>query len=332
VNGDGTVRAIIGKDEAIGEFPLLGESSTYTVTAVAEDNAIIAIVSYVDFEAIINKRLAEIRLRISRSLARRLTAANAARLENEVRGYPLDRDALTTPTHVVILVHGIRDRALWQHSIREALESEGVRVALSNYDRFSLFKFLMPFGFFRDQAIAEISKQLTIIKHNNPSARISIIAHSFGTYIISQLMRERFELKFHRIIFCGSVVPINFEFEQIVDRFTPPILNEVGARDPWPAIAESVTTGYGNAGTFGFRRTDLVRDRWHNNAGHGFFLEKTFCNKYWLPFLQDGTIVDAAKEPQEPSAWVEVLSNAKVKYIAVLMVAGAVFYATRFLL
>ena len=234
-----------------------------------------------------------------------------------------------TSTHVVILVHGIRDRALWQNSIRDTLEDEGFKVAPSNYDRFSLFKFLLPFPVFRSQAIKEVSKQVTIVKHRNHHADM-VIAHSFGTYVISELMKERFEVKFHRIIFCGSVVPYNFEYEQITDRFSEPILNEVGTRDPWPAIAESVTTGYGSAGSYGFKRGgDLVRDRWHNGAGHGFFLNPSFCKDYWVPFLEDGTIVEAAKKPEDPPVWLEALSLFKIKYILVgaLLIAGVLAYA-----
>jgi hypothetical protein len=62
-------------------------------------------------------------------------------------------------------------------------------------------------------------------------------------------------------------------------------MNEVGTRDIWPAIAESITSGYGSAGTYGFLRP-LVRDRWHNGAHHGYFLNPSFCKKFWVPFLK----------------------------------------------
>jgi hypothetical protein len=229
---------------------------------------------------------------------------------------------------VVILVHGIRDYALWQTSIRATLESEGFTAEPTNYDRFNLLKFLLPISFFRNQAIDEVWKQIRIIVHNNPNALISIIAHSFGTYVISQLMRRGFDLKFHRVIFCGSVVPYNFDFEQIQNRFSGPILNEVGTRDVWPALAESITSGYGSAGTYGFRRP-LVRDRWHNGAGHGFFLDPAFCNRFWTPFLNSGKIVGASDPPEKPPVWLQVLSVLKIKYVLLaLMVIAALLSFT----
>jgi hypothetical protein len=133
-------------------------------------------------------------------------------------------------------------------------------------------------------------------------------------------MKEGFDLRFHRIIFCGSVVPYNFDYEQIQNRFVAPILNEVGTRDIWPAVAESITSGYGSAGTYGFRRP-LVRDRWHNGAGHGYFLDARFCKKYWIPFLNSGEIVKGPDSPDSPPIWLKTLSIFKVKYAVVVLTA-----------
>jgi hypothetical protein len=127
-------------------------------------------------------------------------------------------------------------------------------------------------------------------------------------------MQKNFDIKFHRIIFCGSVVRYGFPFEQFQNRFTQPIINEVGTRDIWPAIAESITLGYGSAGTYGFRRP-LVRDRWHNGARHGYFLDPEFCNKFWSPFLRDGTFVAGSGTPENTSLWLQCLSIAKIKYL-----------------
>jgi hypothetical protein len=108
---------------------------------------------------------------------------------------------------------------------------------------------------------------------------------------------------------------------QFADRFATPILNEVGARDAWPAIAESVTWGYGSAGTYGFRRP-RVRDRWHPGARHGYFLDPKFCRKYWIPFLKDGTIVEAASNPEAPPVWLKSLSVIRLKYVLLVVLAA----------
>src|SRR5262249_42968062 len=130
--------------------------------------------------------------------------------------------------HVVILVHGIRDFALWQETVGKSMSEGGFQVEFTNYGRFDLLRFLVPLQYFRRRAIEEVLKQIRIAKQTSGAEEISIIAHSFGTYVVSHILQENFDLKFRRIIFCGSVVRYGFPFEQFYQRFDSPILNEVG--------------------------------------------------------------------------------------------------------
>jgi hypothetical protein len=230
-----------------------------------------------------------------------------------------------TKKHIVVIVHGIRDFALWQNSVRSVLEGAGFEVEATNYGRLNLVQFLLPLRYFRKRAIATVWRQIRIVRQNKPQSPISVVAHSFGTFVISHLMKENFDIEFHRIIFCGSVVPYGFEYEQIQNRFTPPIINEVGTRDIWPAMAESITWGYGSAGTYGFRRP-LVRDRWHNGARHGYFLDRSFCEQFWVPFLKDGKTTPGAESPERPRAWLQLLSIFRLKYVIALLATGLMIF------
>ena len=154
----------------------------------------------------------------------------------------------------------------------------------------------------------------------NPTARVSVIAHSFGTFIISQLLETEFDIRFHRVIFCGSVVSYNFPLENFRSKLALPLLNEVGTADIWPAIAESITFGYGSAGSYGFRRP-YVRDRWHNGASHGFFLTPSFAKDFWVPFLESGIIIPGSDPAEEPSRWVKLISIFKIKYLFIAAIA-----------
>lgn len=226
---------------------------------------------------------------------------------------------------VIILVHGIRDRALWQSEVRASLRAAGFNVALTNYGRFDVARFLFPLPFFRTSIVKKVRNQIRTIRLQHPSADISIVAHSFGTYVVSRVMREEFDIIFNRVIFCGGVFPQSIPFEQFSNRFSPPILNEVGAQDIWPAVANSVTWGYGSSGTFGFRRP-LFEDRWHNDPGHSFFLTRKFCDQFWIPFMSDGTIIEGENSPRSPHGFVEFISTFHIKYIACLLLS-AVFAA-----
>jgi hypothetical protein len=224
--------------------------------------------------------------------------------------------------HVVVLMHGIRDFAEWQSVIRHALESAGFTVEPTNYMRLDVVRFLVPVGFFRNQVIQKIWGQIEDIRVIHPGAPISFIAHSFGTYILAEILRRQFSFRAHRVILCGSVVRFDFPFEQIKDRFISPIVNEVGTRDVWPAMAESCTSGYGSAGTYGFRRP-RVRDRWHNGKTHSAFLTSEFCQRFWVPFLQSGKIVEGDIPPERPVWWIRLLSVFRIKYLVLLLLAIA---------
>jgi hypothetical protein len=134
-------------------------------------------------------------------------------------------------------------------------------------------------------------------------------------------LRDHTDLEFKRIIFCGSVVPHKFRFENYDARFQVPLINEVGTRDFWPVIAEVVTFGYGSAGAYGFRRP-AVRDRWHNGKAHSDFLNQEFCGKYWVPFLRNGEIVEDSEKAERAPWWLWIVSIFQIRIL--LLTAAAV--------
>jgi hypothetical protein len=225
--------------------------------------------------------------------------------------------------HLVILVHGIRDIARWQNEVGRALEAEGLIVEHTSYGRLNLLAFLVPIDYFRRKAAARVWTDIQHARMLHPEADVSIIAHSFGTFVVTRILREQFALQLNRLLLCGSVVRYDFPFEQIQNRFTPPLVNDVGTADPWPAMAESLTTGYGSAGTFGFNRPG-VRDRYHNGKSHGYFLNAGFAKTYWVPFLRDGTVVGGDVEAESPSLWVRLLQVFKIKWLILLAVVVAI--------
>jgi len=229
-------------------------------------------------------------------------------------------------TDVVILVHGIRTDAPWQNTLRFGLEAQGMKVELTNYGYFDLLMFLTPIRWIRQIAINRVWTLVRDIRKLYPDARMSFLAHSFGTHIVASILRNEFDFRAHRIVFCGSIVRYDFPLYDISDRFTSPILNEVGSSDYLPAIAESVTWGYGSAGTYGFR-TPRVRDRWHNGFGHSQFLTDEFCKKFWIPFFANGTIVEADKNPTRPPIYIRILSRFRLKYVAISLAGFLIIFA-----
>src|SRR5262249_3021576 len=152
----------------------------------------------------------------------------------------------STEEHVVVLLHGIRDFAGWHNNVRAVLERHGFAVELTNYERLDLLRFLVPISHFRKQVVDRIQGQIEQIYTRHPGSRVSFIAHSFGTYALAHVMLRKSDFRSHRIVLCGSVLPYTFPFENLTSRFHSPILNEIGTKDIWPAVAQSVTIGYGS--------------------------------------------------------------------------------------
>src|SRR5262249_24981030 len=142
---------------------------------------------------------------------------------------PISPDARpAAQEHVVVLIHGIRDYALWQNKIGMTLARAGFIPEPTNYGRFNLVKFLIPVSHFRRSAVDEVWEQIRIVRLKHPGAKLSVIAHSFGTYVVASLIKRNFDLNAYKIIFCGSVVPYKFRFQDFHGRFADPIINEVG--------------------------------------------------------------------------------------------------------
>lgn len=201
---------------------------------------------------------------------------------------------LPDPERVIVVIHGIRTRGLWQNVISEELKTHGHNVIPLGYDYFDVVRFITPF-FFRGQKVREIRDELLKIKKELPDKELVIIAHSFGTYIISKIIKSRPDIKLSKLILCGSIIPRKFEWNELSTLSIGDVINECGLRDCWPVLAKVSTWGYGNTGTFGFKRA-VVRDRIHN-ATHSDYLELSFIKKFWLPYIDNG-LIEQSIEPQ----------------------------------
>ncbi|MCA9111296.1 MAG: hypothetical protein KDA52_15190, partial [Planctomycetaceae bacterium] len=143
-----------------------------------------------------------------------------------------------------------------------------------------------------------LTQTFDAVQEKYPHARVSMIGHSYGTYLIGRLLSDRPGMKLHRGILCGSVLPRDFDWNEISDRLdeplpatSVPILCECGTRDVWPLVAASVSSRYGSAGRYGFFENVHSETRWYH-GGHGVFFRRSHYRNTWAPFLIDGIIPD----------------------------------------
>lgn len=203
-----------------------------------------------------------------------------------------NQEDLKSTKHVLLLLHGIRTRADWFEIVEGIFATETIcEVVPIRYGHFDLVKFLFPLPFARAMPIRKIRRELQNAKAKYQHAKISAIAHSFGTYALMHAIRNDADLELFRVILCGSVVPEQWEFENyfITRGEAINIVNDCGVRDVWPVLARCCTWGYGASGTFGKAGVG-VRDR-KFPLSHSEFFNPRFISKYWVPFIQSGEIV-----------------------------------------
>jgi|GEM_PF-6766557 len=219
--------------------------------------------------------------------------------------------------HVILLIHGIRTNSTWQNMVKRVLEEESKnKVQKSNYGYFDVVRFWLPFT--RRAAIEEVKETIQEIKDiHGGGVKLSIIAHSNGTYIISKLLKSERDLRIHTLILCGSIIKRRYPWHQVSGRVKF-IINDFGTKDHWPVLAKSCSWGYGDTGRHPFRKPRVI-DRGHP-FNHGDFFRneggkgEDFVRKYWKPLLEEERIVEEGYIEDSPY-WLKLLSILPIQWI-----------------
>lgn len=233
----------------------------------------------------------------------------------------------TNKKNIIVLIHGINTHAVWQERLADTLNNEeNIEVFPIGYGYFDVIKFLIPVVT-RQSPINKVTRELRALKTKYPDAHFSIVAHSFGTYIMSKILAEETDIQIHRMQLCGSIIPEKYRWDKVTSRITGVIINDAGTKDLWPVLATLASWGYGPSGTFGFKTID-VRDRFHD-CGHSDFFTEEHMEKYWIPLLTDGQVVKSTWTSARPSpSWFVILLN--LLPFKTLIFSVALFYIIRF--
>jgi pimeloyl-ACP methyl ester carboxylesterase len=171
--------------------------------------------------------------------------------------------AMSSPLveHAVMVVHGIRDNGFWTKRVAREIKKLArenqitVRAPSPSYGYFSMWDFVKPGG--RQKATYWFMERYADVRSHFPSAKISFVGHSNGTYIAAHALDICKAIKFERIVFAGSVVRRDFSWDRVASRVRG-VLNYVGNTDGVVAFLPAVFEGFhlrwldvGGAGAFG---------------------------------------------------------------------------------
>jgi hypothetical protein len=218
---------------------------------------------------------------------------------------------------IVLLIHGIRTQGEWEEMVTKTLSAiPSLKVMPLKYEFFDALHFLCPI-FTRKRPVKELLWKIRDAKERNLGSKVSVIAHSFGCYAIATILRSNPDIRLHRLVLCGSVVPRRFRWDMIGRQIDKDILNECAMRDIWPVLAQSSTWGYGASGTFGFGSPGMI-DRYHRFGHSGFFSEE-FVREFWLPWFSADK-KPPADSPQVRPYLLSLLTVIQLKWLFIVIV------------
>lgn len=185
----------------------------------------------------------------------------------------------------VISVHGIRTRGKWQKDLSPALSGAGFTYEPLDFGSFGALMLLIPF--FRRRKVKWLRDELA----TNKSAP-SVIAHSFGSYLVAKALEMDPHLKFGRIILCGSIVRRDFPWHILISGGrVEAVLNCSSKSDLWPRVVTWLVPDAGPSGTLGFNGPSaFVFEERHAAFGHSGWFYSAHYAQSWIPFLSDGLV------------------------------------------
>jgi len=222
---------------------------------------------------------------------------------------------------VVALIHGIRTHARWFDLLEHILEEHAnVEVCRIKYNYFDLFCFWFPLLFFRFFPQRRVTKALRRIRADYPSDTLVVVAHSFGTYLVSKVLKKNPDFRIQRLLMSGAIVPEGYDWENLPNFPDEKPVNDCGTRDYLPVLAKTSTFGYGYSGTFGFN-SHLIKNRFFD-LGHSDFFREENLSEYWVPYILDGDIRGSTWgfERNDPPAWYSLISRFQGQMLIIFIV------------
>lgn len=141
----------------------------------------------------------------------------------------------TLNTRIVITIHGIQTQGKWQKNITPYLAKYGLVPYHIDFGWFSVLKFLCPIS--RGRQLSRIREELRNLVDRVGVRRVSVIAHSFGTFLIMEaLIRENGNFTYDRVVLTGSIVPRNFEWKNVFDRHMVMAVRNERATADWVVV------------------------------------------------------------------------------------------------
>lgn len=210
---------------------------------------------------------------------------------------------------VLISIHGIRTFGSWQYTLTELIEdnSTSIKHYPFQYNFFDTVSFIFPLT--RYIKAKRLIEKIDFIIKSNEDKQIYLVAHSFGTYILSKLIENsEFKNKIELVILSGSVLSSNYNIIKKFSSKVNKVINDCGINDKVLLVNRIFVWGLSDAGRKGFYgiNNENFINRYYK-GGHSLYFNKNRSNKSfmeenWLPYLLQDKDLKVIDE-RESSNW-----------------------------
>lgn len=204
---------------------------------------------------------------------------------------------LNEPVGVLVTIHGLLSHASWNSELVPIFSNDGWTVAPYYYGYITP-DILLRKGEIR-KVVDNFREWIQSIKDQycqSPDTKISVIAHSFGTYIIGAYLAG-FEgdppVQFESIILTGSILSENYDWDKMEKTYSVGnVRNEIAPNDQWVKwMPDSswikLDELFGKAGTKGFSSTSPMLEQITTSIfDHNNVIKRDVILKKWLPYLK----------------------------------------------
>ncbi|MEQ7807839.1 DUF6932 family protein [Priestia aryabhattai] len=196
------------------------------------------------------------------------------------------------PTGILVTVHGLLSTGEWNKEIAPIASSQGWTVAPY------IYKGNTPDLLVRSnkrQEIVDNFREWIFELRNRFDGDISVIAHSFGTFIIGSYLKgfEAPPVNFNNIILTGSILNSNYDWESLRGKSVGKILNEIAPEDEYVRYLPErykrvlkIDSSMGRSGTEGFKQeSPMIVQSTNSIFTHNNVIKRDVISHKWMPFL-----------------------------------------------
>ena len=209
-----------------------------------------------------------------------------------------DRDLIeiNEKAGILVTIHGLLSRAEWNMDIVPVASSQGWIVAPYFYEENGVDLLFSKTN--RDKVVDDFRNWLyDIVKRFD--GNVSIISHSFGTYIVAAYLdgfdeKEPPPVALNGIVMTGSILNVDFNWEKYKGLSVGSVYNMVAPNDEfvkympetdWKKII-GMSSLFGLAGLKGFTsKASILNQSTNNIFTHTNTIKRDIIETKWMPFL-----------------------------------------------